>query len=251
MDARLSQKIRNLWEMFGTFWKLWLAFFVIAGLSLAVLTVQNAYPAPACTIGTSSYPWTQCWLGDSTRTPWGIVTAFFVHTSYEYHYLPNVLLLFAVVFVFCATNGLVPRDEKRFRQRVFLWSMFLAGIAGNVASLFLYGPYPSVGASGLDYAALGITLVFCVVNVFPRIQSRKELTPYYRNPLNLIWSTVNAFLAFVLIYLAVALPAAFLSVGPGVNVLVHFSSLIVAMGLSMVWFQLHYHKVGRRGAQHD
>ena len=92
------------------FWKLWLAFFLIAGVSLAVLAVQEAYPGPACTVDGSSYPWTQCWLGDSTRTPWGVFTAFFVHTSYQYHYLPNMLVLFAVVFVFCVTNALQSRE---------------------------------------------------------------------------------------------------------------------------------------------
>lgn len=230
-----SPLIRSLKEMFAPFWKLWLVCFGIAGVSWAVLQIQAAYPGIACTVNGFSFPWTQCFLGDSTRTPWGIVTAFFVHTSFAQHYLPNMVLLFVAVFVFCVMNAPLSRSEKRFRQRVFIDVMFLSGIAANFASLFFYGPIPTVGASGLDFAALGITLAFCVVNVFPRIRRRRDLVPYYRDPLNLVWSMTNGLLAAGLILVSTQFPVEFLSIRPGVNVVAHLFALVFAVAATMTW----------------
>ncbi len=222
-------------QMFVPFRRLWLVYFFIAGLGLAVLQVQQAFPGPACVAAGYALPWTQCYLGDSTTTPWGIFTGFFVHTSFLYHYVPDMLLLFAVFFVFCVTHALLPRNEKRYREGAFIQLMFVSGIVANVASLLLYGPLPSVGSSGLDFAALGITMVFCAVNIFPRSSWLGEPGSYYRDPLNLVWASTNGFLAAGLIMIAAIFPATFLSVGPGVNVLAHFMSLAFAMGATTIW----------------
>lgn len=249
MDPRLSRGLHNLKEMFFPFGKLWLALALLAGVSLAVLAVQYAYPGPACTVEGASYPWTQCWLADSTRTPWGIVTAFFVHLNFEPHYLYNMAMLFALVLVFCVSCAGLPLKEKSFRQRVFLWVMFIAGVVANIASLFLYGPNPGFGASGLDFAAWGIVLIFSVTNLVPRVERLSDFIPYYTDLGNLAWTLGNLLLALILILAPVEYPALFLSVGPHVNVLVHFVGIVFAMGFTIVWYLLHYHKVGRWGKE--
>jgi len=238
MDLRLSKMLHDLKEVFMPFWKLWLVYFLIAGASLAVLAFQDAYPYPACNVGGFSYPWAQCWLGSSTRTPWGILTAFFVHTSFQHHYLPNMEMLFALVLVFCVTSALATREAKEFRQRVFLRVMFAAGIVANVASLFLYGPYPTVGASGLGFAAWGLTLVFCITNIVPRVDRFRDFIPHYRNPRNIVWRIGNAIVASVLVLAPVQYPALFLAVAPDVNVLAHFVGIVFAMATAMVWVLL-------------
>ena len=221
--------------MFWPFRALWFALASIAGLSLLVLGLQAALPGPVCVVEGYSFPWSQCLLGDSTRTPWGIFTAFFVHASFVGHFLPNMVLLFAVVLVFCVTNALLSPSEKRLRGRVFLEIMFLAGVVGNGVSLLLYGPIPSIGASGLDFAALGITMVFCLVNVFPTAGRAVGPGGYYRDPLNAIVVASNGALAVGLFFLAVSDPAAFLSSHPGVDVVTHLVSFLFALGAAAGW----------------
>ncbi len=216
--------------MYRPFWKVWLVYFLVAGVSLLVLVVQQVFPGNACSVGSTALPWTQCYLGASTSTPWGIVTGLFVHTSFWFHYLPNMVLLFAVVFVFCVTNVLQPGAEKAFRQRAFIGLMFLSAIVANAASLLYYGPVPTVGASGLDLATLGIVLVFCAYNALPRRRTWPESRFASRDSLDVITATFNGLLAAGLAVLALLEPVAFLSVRPNVDVVAHVFSFIFAVG---------------------
>ena len=202
------------------------------------MLVQYAFPAPACTIGSSSFPATVCLLSDSPGTLWGIVTSMFVHDSFWPHYLPNMFFLFTLALFFALTNDSIPAMERRSRQMVFIFGMFLFGALANVVSLRFY--VLSYGASGLVYAAWGITSVFCLFNALPRVRQSQDVVPHHSDPLNLRRGRRNRLANFVVSVLLMgiailSLPLS-LSAGPGVNVLVHLLSFSFAVIGTAVWY---------------
>ncbi len=214
---------------------------LIAAVSLGVLLVQYAFPAPACTIGSSSFPATMCLLSDSPRTPWGIVTSMFVHGSFWPHYLSNMISLFTFALVFALTNDSMPAEERRSRQMVFIFSMFLSGALANV--VFLWTKGFGYGASGLVYAAWGITSVFCLFNALLRDRQSQDVVPCHSDSPNLRRARRNRlanFVVFVVLIGTVFLsPTFFLAAGPGVNVLVHALSFLFAFMGTAVWCLVH------------
>ena len=219
------------------FAKVFYAYILIAAASLGVLLVQYAFPAPACTIGSSSFPATMCLLSDSPRTPWGIVTSMFVHGSFWPHYSVNMILLFSLALAFALTNDSIPAMERRFRQTVFIFGMFLSGALANAVFLWTYGH--SYGASGLVYAAWGITSVFCLFNALLRDRQSQDVVPCHSDSPNLRRARRNRLANFVvfvvLIGAAFLSPTFFLSAGPGVNVLVHALSFLFAFMGTAIW----------------
>jgi len=210
---------------------------LIAAASFGVLLVQCAFPAPACTIGTSSFPATMCLLSDSPRTPWGIVTSMFVHYSLWPHYLSNMISLFTFALVFALTNDSIPAMERRSRQMVFIFGMFLSGASANV--VFLWTKGFGYGASGLVYAAWGITSVFCLFNALLGDRQSQDVVPNHSDPSSVRKARRNRFANFsifvVLIGAVFLSPTLFLSAGPGVNVLVHALSFLFAFMGTAVW----------------
>ena len=220
------------------FAKVFYACILIAAASLGVLLVQYAFPAPACTIGLSSFPATMCLLSDSPRTPWGIVTSMFVHGSFWPHYSVNMVSLFTFALVFALTNDSIPAMERRSRQMVFIFGMFLSGALANV--VFLWTKGFGYGASGLVYAAWGITSVFCLFNVLLGDRQSQDVVPYHSDSPNLRRARNNRlanFVVFVVLIGTVFLsPTFFLAAGPGVNVLVHGLSFLFAFMGTAVWY---------------
>ena len=199
---------------------------LIAVVSLTVLLAQYALPGPTCTVGSSSFPATMCLLGDSAQTPWGIVTAMFVHGSFEAHYLPNMLFLFSFAFIFISANASIPVGERRGRELVFVIGSFLVGVVANAVSLLVLPNSLTYGASGLVYAAWGITSAFCFSNAAPRGRLA-EVRQYYSDRSNQWRAVYNATAFLLLTGIAFTAPALFLAAGPNVNVLAHGVSFIL------------------------
>jgi len=223
------------------FAKVFHIYILIAVAGLVVLLVQYTFPAPACTIGSSSFPATMCLLSDSPRTPWGIVTSMFVHGSLWPHYLSNMISLFTFALVFALTNDSIPAMERRSRQTVFIFGMFLSGASANV--VFLWTKGFGYGASGLVYAAWGITSVFCLFNALPGDRQSQDVVPCHSDSPNLRRARRNrlaSFVVFVVLIGTVFLsPTFFLAAGPGVNVLVHGLSFLFAFMGTAVWCLAH------------
>jgi len=224
MDVGTLRVIRNWARTVRSFEKVFHSCILIAAAGFAVLLLQYALPAPACTFGNASFPATICVLSDSPRTPWGIVTSLFVHESFAGHYLPNMIGLFAFAFFFARTNDSLPEARRESRQRVFIGGMFASAIAANLVWLWLSRDASgriNYGSSGLVYAALGVTLAYSLDNLAVgvlRILNRAHV-PFDRSDLRSFLS--NLFVFALLAGVALVSPATFLSAGPGVNVLAH------------------------------
>jgi membrane associated rhomboid family serine protease len=252
----LLRLVRTWQRSVKPFAKVFYAYILIAAASLGVLLVQYAFPAPACTIGSSSFPATICFLSNSQRTLWGIVTSMFVHYSLWPHYLSNMISLFTFTLVFALTNGLASAKEKQSRQRVFIFGMFLSGASANVGSLWVnaFG----CGASGLVYAAWGITSVFCLINALSGVRQSQDVALYQSDSPNPRRSRnnrlVNFIFSVILIGTAFLFPSLFLAAGPGVNVFVHFLSFIFAFMGTTIWYLVYYarnHSLPRESAEGD
>jgi membrane associated rhomboid family serine protease len=162
----------------------------------------------------------------------------FVHGSLWPHYLSNMISLFTFALVFASTNDSIPAMERRSRQTVFIFGMLLSGALANVVSMRFYTL--SYGASGLVYAAWGITSVFCLFNALLGNRQSQDVMPYHSGSPDLRRARRNRlanFAVFVVLIGAVFLsPALFLSAGPGVNVLVHGLSFLFAFMGTAVWY---------------
>lgn len=165
----------------------------------------------------------------------------FVHGSFWPHYLSNMISLFTFALVFAVTNDSIPAMERRSRQTVFIFGMFLSGALANAVFLWTYGH--SYGASGLVYAAWGITSVFCLFNALLGDRQSQDVVPCHSDSPDLRRARRNRlanFVVFVVLIGAVFLsPALFLSAGPGVNVLVHALSFLFAFMGTVVWCLAH------------
>lgn len=228
----------DIWERsVKPFAKVFYACILVAAVGLGVLLVQYAFPAPACTMGSSSFPATICLLSDSPNTPWGIVTSMFVHGSFWPHYLVNMTLLFLLASIFAFTNDSIPPMERRSRQLVLIFGMFLSGASANVVLLWANGS--GYGASGLVYAAWGITSVFSLFNFISRVRQLHDVAPDHSDPLSLRSARfdllANLLFLVMLVETAFLSPSFFLSARPGVNVFVHALSFLFAFTGTVVW----------------
>ena len=96
------------------------------------------------------------WL--STETPWGIITAAFLHKEAA-HLLQNLLGFLAAVVFFVLSNLVQDRKGKERYSRIFLLA-FPSGFLANAAELHEHWGTNSAGsaygASGVVYSAIGI-----------------------------------------------------------------------------------------------
>jgi len=173
-------------------------------------------------------------LSTSRSTLWGIITSIFVHSSLS-HFANNMITLFFFMFLFAISNYTLLIERKKSAERFFLVSSFVLAIVSNILWIFI-SPTGAVGASGLVYATEGIVFGFSFIRGFGLLNYKKFRTQ--KPPVQLsVFLNLAIFLGILTeIFLE---PAAFLSVGPGVNVYEHFISFYVGFVIAVFFYLIH------------
>jgi membrane associated rhomboid family serine protease len=186
-----------------------------------------------------------CLLGNSLASPWGVLTAIFVHSSFWTHYLPNMVYLLIFAFLFVLSNGWLPESEWRLRQRVLIGVSFPAAVAANAAWLWFVPNSLTYGASGFDFAVAGVTTGFCLLNGLPKGKTWADLAKYYSPAQPHLRPVLSNLILFAGLFAAVVLtPDAFLGVGPGVNAFAHGVSFLVGISCVLVGYPFHHELPG-------
>ena len=127
-------------------------------------------------------------LAASPRTPWGIVTSFFVHAD-EVHLLNNMFSLFFFLMLFVASNAFLSEKEVKMRIAPTLLAIFSIPATLNFFVLIVYPYMQIIGSSGIVYTLEGMCLGFSLLNTleFRRMQSKVQ----YEKQLLLVSSLSN------------------------------------------------------------
>ena len=193
------------------------------------------------------------WL--SADRPWGIVTSAFVHRDLG-HLVSNLReFVFAAGF-FVVVNLHNRVRARRYSSRIFLWLIFLSGFAANGIEFLAWhwggvSGVHSWGASGVVYAGIGVLLASTLCNFpahmrnFDKARRRRPRRGKRKLRRKFDWSLVRSTAGLLSMTLALTLlvllfwnPGAFLSVGPGVNVLAHGLGFLLGFAPSMLLFHL-------------
>jgi membrane associated rhomboid family serine protease len=172
---------------------------------------------------------------DLSRTNyWGPLTSIFIHFSFQ-HLEGNMIVLFyemGILAVLLNTNSY--RNNKRV-QLMFFWSPLAAAVLANIFFFVLAPKATSAGASGFDYAVMGLTIMVAVFGITSTVRS-VGLKSYFSSSKHRIDFLINALFAVTLVAFIVSAPAVFLGVGEGVNAFVHGFSLIFELFLTIAYF---------------
>jgi hypothetical protein len=129
----------------------------------------------------------------------------------------------------------IPIETMREFNGCSFWSPMAAAILANIVFFFRAHLATSVGASGFDYAVMGLTIMVAVFGITSAIRS-VGLKSYFasrKHRLDFLMNTLFAAALLAFIFLA---PAVFLGVGGGVNAFVHGSSLIFELFFTIAYF---------------
>lgn len=85
--------------------------------------------------------------------PWRLVTHMFLHLDIV-HILMNLIVLYLIG----------PLTEYLIGRKLFVWSYFLTGILGGIASAFFNTNIVSVGASGAIFGLFGVTMTILLLS---------------------------------------------------------------------------------------
>jgi hypothetical protein len=228
------KRLKALARLFVDFKVVWYAFLLIVGLSFTVTLLEIPYPF---IIGL---------LRTSRTTSWGIVTGIFAHESFIGHYLPNVVTLLFVCLFFAFTNANQEKEVKERRTRFFVIMMFVGAISANILFIILAPLASSIGSSGIDYAALGVTLGFAIHNAIHAIPRKlREFTAFYKNKGNFYTIASNLLVSLFFLTILIKYPDLFLASGGNVNKFVHAVAFIVAFVATFVytWEEMTYQPI--------
>jgi membrane associated rhomboid family serine protease len=201
----LNKVIANLKEMLHTVVHGMLAFKIVYVVSIVYPTVNDI-------------------LAVSNSTPWGIFTSIFAHSSLS-HFGLNMGGFFVFLLMFAFSNSTYSLQNKKKVERFTLFSIFVFAIISNVLWVILT-PNPSVGASGLVYAILGIVTGFSIFNglqilYFSKLRTQEAAT--------VVVIILNIILSIPLLAQVFFDPQLFLNVGEGVNVIAHSISYLLGL----------------------
>ena len=163
-------------------------------------------------------------LAASRSTPWGIVSSIFAHSSLA-HFGLNMAGLFIFVLMFTFSNSTYSSQNKKKVERFTLFSIFLFAILSNVLWVILT-PRPSVGASGLIYAVMGIVTGFSLFNGLQILNFSKLKT---QEGATLVVMLMSLFLSILIVAQVFQDTQLFLNVGEGVNVIAHGVSYLLGL----------------------
>lgn len=210
---------RALWHRLPNFRALLCLFAIIFGLSSITLVVGVANLA---------------WMRASASTPWGVVTAIFVHAGVD-HYADNMEGLLLLFPLFAVLNVFPDDAEQRRRACLFVWTVVVAAVTANVAWVW-YFPTASpadgaLGASGVLYAAIGMVLMAGLANAFDYIVSwsRDHTSLKDLRRKDVIVFLANLLISLGLVLLVVLSRGGFIGVGEPVNFLSHGVALMAAL----------------------
>jgi membrane associated rhomboid family serine protease len=215
----ISKVVANMKKMLYTIVKGTLAFKrVFLGYILVLIISGSVY------FVSSVYPSLNTILAASRSTPWGIVTSIFAHSSLS-HFGSNMSSLFIFVLMFTFSNSTYSLQNKKKVERFTLFSIFMFAIISNVLWVILT-PRPSVGASGLVYAIMGVVTGFSLFNGlqilnFPKLKTQETVT--------IVVISMNLFLSFFLVAQVFQDTQLFLNVGEEVNVIAHGVSYLLGL----------------------
>jgi len=162
-------------------------------------------------------------LSVSARTPWGIVTSIFVHTSFS-HYAYNMatLAFFTMLFTFC--NSALSSSRNKLGV-FFVASTLICAIISNILWVASRDGL-SLGASGLVYAVVGNVLGFSLFNGFQVLNFKKLQV---QRQLVVFIVLIDIVIAVLLLAQIVLNPQLFLNLGKGANTLAHGASFLLGM----------------------
>jgi membrane associated rhomboid family serine protease len=165
---------------------------------------------------------------------WGPVTSIFLHFSLQ-HLEGNMVVLFYEMWILAV---LLNTNSYRNNERVkwmFFWSPLGAAILANVVFFFRAPLATSAGASGFDYAVMGLTIMVAVFGITSGVRS-VGLKSYFASRKHRSDFLMNALFAVALLAFIFLAPAVFLGVGGGVNAFVHGFSLIFELFFTIAYF---------------
>jgi membrane associated rhomboid family serine protease len=99
----------------------------------------------------------------STKTPWGIVTSFFVHDD-EAHLLNNMVSLFLFLMLFFVSNSFLTEREIKARFKTVFLAIFSIPAILNLLIIIFYPELKIIGSSGIVYALEGMCLGYSFLN---------------------------------------------------------------------------------------
>jgi membrane associated rhomboid family serine protease len=102
-------------------------------------------------------------LAVSPKTPWGVITSFFVHAN-ESHLFNNMISLFFFLLLLIASN--VSLLKKTFKKRIYVCFLiiFLIPIILNFVLIINAPEVTMIGSSGIVYALEGTCFGFSILN---------------------------------------------------------------------------------------
>jgi hypothetical protein len=119
---------------------------------------------------------------------------------------------------------------------MFFWSPFAAAVLANIV-FFVLAPYStSAGASRLDYAVMGLTIMMVVFGITYPIRT-VGLWSYFRSRMHRINFFINTLFAVTLIAFIVVASGVFLGAGTSVNSFAYGISLIFELFFTIAYFE--------------
>lgn len=235
-----TDRRRAIWSKAISFRPMFLAFILILSISTIVFGLSLVYPI------------TNEILKASWGTPWGIATSLFAHNGFE-HYSMNMIGLSVYFLLFFITNLLLPKEEIYKRVKLSLIAMFLIAVISNFVWIVLVPQSSTLGSSGLVYASQGVMMGFALMNCLRIIELPHKSK---RDKAWFLLFCLSNLIIFVVAFSQILLqPQVFLSVGLGVNVVVHGLSFYAALILVVVWSIIRQFgrtlKVRKRGMAHN
>jgi len=215
--------------------------------SLALATALFTVPNIAVFFAVSLHPELIEILWLSIGTPWGIITAAFLHREAA-HLLQNLHGFLAAVVLFALSNLLQSRENKERYSRIFLLLVFPSGFLANAVELLARLASNSVagwsgyGASGVVYSAIGICTASAVINscalFIGYIRSFRDPDSKDITIPELLVMAFNLALMIFAVYLVVFARDLFLNTSPGIDVFAHTAGFLIGF-FSVLLFAEH------------
>lgn len=182
-------------------------------------------------------------LCSSRATPWGLFTSLLVYDGWQ-----NAAVFFILAGVYLPLSTSVDRETRKGRSRFMAAVAMVVAVASNAVWAALVPYSTSFGQSGVVYAAWGLLLAFCVMDMLPRGPQGSPWKLHYSTKEERSTAITN--LAFVVATVGsiVSNPGQFLNVGPGVNAFVH---AIAFLGGYFAVYMYRYRTKLSRDLRHD
>ena len=188
-------------------------------------------------------------LASSTSTPWGVVTAIFIHAN-STHIGFNLLFLWIWTIFLVIEHDLLKHSfltKAQIGKRLGFMVVFVFGsaIASNIIwSILLKPGSTTMGSSGVVYALSGACLVFSLMNipiVFRAIK-RSDLQDMRKMATAMGILAINALIFWMIFTMVTADTKAFFGFGdPQTNAFAHWTSFLITFFLVTAYDYYLFH----------